>query len=39
MDFYAKAFGAKDRRVTRPPGVVIPGEIRIGDAVMRQEVP
>jgi len=35
MDFYAKAFGAKDKgRMTGPNGVVVHGEMRIGDAVI-----
>lgn len=35
MDFYAKAFGAKDKgRMTGPNGIVVHGEIRIGDAVV-----
>lgn len=35
MDFYARAFGAKDRgRMTAGNGVVVHGEIRIGDAIV-----
>jgi PhnB protein len=35
MDFYTKAFGAKDKgRMTGPNGVVVHGEMRIGDAVI-----
>jgi PhnB protein len=35
MDFYAKAFGAKDRgRLTTSNGIVVHGELRIGDAVI-----
>ena len=35
MDFYAKAFGAKDRgRLTAANGMVVHGEMRIGDAVI-----
>lgn len=35
MDFYAKAFGAKDRgRMAGPNGIVVHGEIKIGDAVV-----
>jgi PhnB protein len=35
MDFYAEAFGAKDRgRMTGPNGVVVHGEMRIGDAIL-----
>lgn len=35
MDFYAKAFGAKDKgRMTGPNGVVVHGEMKIGDAVI-----
>ena len=35
MDFYTEAFGAKDKgRLTGPNGVVVHGEMRIGDAVI-----
>lgn len=35
MDFYTKAFGAKDKgRMAGPNGVVVHGEMRIGDAVI-----
>ena len=35
MDFYAKAFGAKDRgRMAGPNGVVVHGEMKIGDAIV-----
>lgn len=35
MDFYIEAFGAKDKgRLTGPNGVVVHGEMRIGDAVI-----
>lgn len=35
MDFYATAFGAKDRgRMIGPDGVVVHGEMRIGDAIV-----
>lgn len=35
MDFYAKAFGAKDKgRMTAPNGAVVHGEMRLGDAVI-----
>ncbi len=35
MDFYTEAFGAKDKgRMTAPNGVVVHGEMRIGDAVI-----
>lgn len=35
MDFYTKAFGAKDKgRMTGPNGVVVHGEMRIGDAII-----
>jgi PhnB protein len=35
MDFYAKAFGAKDKgRMAGPNGVVVHGEMKIGDAVI-----
>jgi len=35
MDFYAKAFGAKDRgRMAGPNGVVVHGEMKIGDAII-----
>ncbi len=35
MDFYATAFGAKDKgRMTGPNGVVVHGEMKIGDAMI-----
>lgn len=35
MDFYAKAFGAKDKgRIAGPNGVVVHGEMKIGDAII-----
>jgi PhnB protein len=35
MDFYAKAFGAKDKgRLTGPNGIVVHGEMKIGDALI-----
>ncbi len=35
MDFYAQAFGARDKgRMTGPNGIVVHGEMRIGDAVL-----
>jgi PhnB protein len=35
MDFYTKAFGAKDKgRMTGSNGVVVHGEMRIGDAII-----